>query len=300
MKKLFSILLILALMTGLAATAALAADAAEATVYVTISVAGEIVTAADGSKVANAAVTAADLDGSGVIDVNEVLVAAHDAFYPGGAEAGYASSMSDWGLAIDMLWGDTSAAFGYYVNDAMAWGLGDPVEDGGSVKAYVFSDKEFYSDTYSYFDKAFAEGSSVELTLFAGSFDENWNVVFAPAVGAVITVNGERTDVVTDENGKAAVTFDKAGSYLVSAVSDSAIYVPAVCCVTVPQDKAGTTGATTGAQRTYTVAAGDYLWKIAQKFYGTGFKWDVIYKANADTIKNPSLIYAGQVLVIPE
>ncbi len=309
MKKLFSILLILALMAALMASAALAAPA-EATVCVTICVDGEVVTGADGAKVANVPVKVLDRDINGIFTVDEVLTAAHDACYPGGAAAGYASSMGDWGLSVDMLWGDTSYAFGYYVNDTMAMGLSDPVEDGGSVKAYVFADKEFYSDVYSYFDKAFAEGSSVELTLFAGSFDENWNVVFAPAAGASITVDGADTGIVTDAEGKAVVTFDKPGSYLVSAVSDETIYVPAVCCVTVPEapvDKAGTLGATTGlispapaAQRTYTVAPGDCLWKIAQQFFGTGRQWNAIYQANSDIIRNPNLIYAGQVLVIPE
>ncbi len=306
MKKLFGILLVLVLLTGLLATAALAAPA-EGTVYVTIALGGEIVTGADGAKVANVPVKVLDLDFDGVFTVDEALRAAHDACYPGGAAAGYASSETDWGLAIDMLWGDTSYAFGYYVNDAMAWSLSDPVEDGGSVKAYVFADSEYYSDVYSYFDKAAAEGSSVTLTLYAGSFDENWNVVFAPAAGAAITVDGVRTGVVTDAEGKATVTIDQPGTHLVSAVSDEVIYVPAVCNVTVPQSSKGTLGATTGlispapgAGRSYTVAPGDCLWKIAQKYFGTGSKWDVIYQANASIIKNPSLIYVGQVLVIPD
>ena len=51
--------------------------------------------------------------------------------------------------------------------------------------------------------------------------------------------------------------------------------------------------------QTYTVQAGDTLWSIAKKFYGTGFKWGVIYDANYDTIKNPRMIYVGQVLLIP-
>ena len=306
MKKLFGILLVLALLTGLLATAALAAPA-EGTVYVTIALGGEIVTGADGAKVANVPVKVLDLDFDGVFTVDEALRAAHDACYPGGAAAGYASSETDWGLAIDMLWGDTSYAFGYYVNDAMAWGLSDPVEDGGSVKAYVYADSEYYSDVYSYFDKAAAEGSNVTLTLYAGSFDENWNVVFAPAAGAAITVDGVRTGVVTDAEGKATVTIDQPGTHLVSAVSDEVIYVPAVCNVTVPQSSKGTLGATTGlispapgAGRSYTVAPGDCLWKIAQKYFGTGSKWDAIYQANASIIKNPSLIYVGQVLVIPD
>ena len=297
MKKIFSILLVLCLLSGLCAMTALA-DGADITVNVTISVAGEIVTAADGGKVANRAVTVSDLDGSGTIDVNETLICAHNALYAGGAEAGYGASQSDWGLAIDMLWGDTSYAFGYYVDNAMAMSLADPVHDGGSVHAYVFADKEFYSDVYAYFDKAEAkaENGQVTLTLMAGSFDENWNVVFAPCAGASITVDGAATGLVTDAEGKVTLSFAEAGSHLVSAVSDSVSLVPPVCCVTAD----GAAAPAPSAQRTYTVAPGDYLWKIAQKFYGTGFKWDAIYRANSGIIRNPSLIYAGQVLVIPD
>ena len=53
------------------------------------------------------------------------------------------------------------------------------------------------------------------------------------------------------------------------------------------------------AVATYTVKKGDCLWNIAKKFYGNGSKYTKIYEANKDKIKNPQLIYAGQVLVIP-
>lgn len=49
---------------------------------------------------------------------------------------------------------------------------------------------------------------------------------------------------------------------------------------------------------TYTVVAGDTLWGIAKKCFGTGFKWEDIYEANKDTIKNPNLIFVGQKLDI--
>lgn len=49
----------------------------------------------------------------------------------------------------------------------------------------------------------------------------------------------------------------------------------------------------------YEVVKGDCLWNISQKFYGTGTKWDVIYEANKDDIKNPEDISIGQVFVIP-
>ena len=54
------------------------------------------------------------------------------------------------------------------------------------------------------------------------------------------------------------------------------------------------------APRTYTVAAGDSLSKIAKKLYGDANQWNRIFEANRDTIKNPDLIHPGQVLKIPD
>jgi len=52
----------------------------------------------------------------------------------------------------------------------------------------------------------------------------------------------------------------------------------------------------------YTVVRGDCLWNIAKKneFYGNGFAWPNIYKANRDKIKDPDLIYPKQVFKIPK
>lgn len=46
---------------------------------------------------------------------------------------------------------------------------------------------------------------------------------------------------------------------------------------------------------TYTVKAGDYLILIAKKELGDGNKWRQIYELNKDQIKDPNLIYPGQV-----
>jgi nucleoid-associated protein YgaU len=53
------------------------------------------------------------------------------------------------------------------------------------------------------------------------------------------------------------------------------------------------------AVRAYTVVAGDSLSKIAKREYGDASKWPRIYEANRAAIKNPDLIYPGQVLTLP-
>jgi NitT/TauT family transport system substrate-binding protein len=49
----------------------------------------------------------------------------------------------------------------------------------------------------------------------------------------------------------------------------------------------------------YTVKAGDTLSKIADHFYSVPGKWEKIYEANRDSLKNPNYIYVGMKLVIP-
>lgn len=49
----------------------------------------------------------------------------------------------------------------------------------------------------------------------------------------------------------------------------------------------------------YTVVKGDCLWRIAEKYLGSGFRYVEIYELNKDIIKNPNLIYISQVLKIP-
>jgi LysM repeat protein len=53
--------------------------------------------------------------------------------------------------------------------------------------------------------------------------------------------------------------------------------------------------------RTYVVVKGDFLSKIAKKFYGDAGQWQKIYQANKAVIgPNPDRIFPGQKLVIPD
>ena len=50
----------------------------------------------------------------------------------------------------------------------------------------------------------------------------------------------------------------------------------------------------------YVVEAGDTLWGIARKVYGSGNEWHRIQQANPIVLKNPDVIHAGLVLRIPK
>ena len=49
----------------------------------------------------------------------------------------------------------------------------------------------------------------------------------------------------------------------------------------------------------YTVKSGDTLWKISERFYGSGYHWQKIFDVNRDKIKAPALIYPFQEITIP-
>ena len=51
---------------------------------------------------------------------------------------------------------------------------------------------------------------------------------------------------------------------------------------------------------TAAVARGDSLWRISRSTYGDGRRYPSIFEANRTRIRNPNLIYPGQILVVPK
>ena len=174
-----------------------------------------------------------DTDGDAVLTINDALACAHAA-HPDGAEA-YSAVPTEWGLSLMKLWGvENGGSYGYYLNDASAFSLLDPVKDGDHVKAYVFTDLNAFSDTYCYFDAAYVEtsvGDTVELTLTAAAFDENFAPITVPVAGATLVIDGEATEIVTDAQGKAKLTILEDGSYLISASHPEMNLVDPVCLI---------------------------------------------------------------------
>ena len=48
-----------------------------------------------------------------------------------------------------------------------------------------------------------------------------------------------------------------------------------------------------------TVQPGNSLWRIARKYYGRGIQYIDIFERNSHLIKDPDLIYPGQIFSLP-
>lgn len=224
MKKFLSLLLVFLF----AAASALAVEPANVLVTITDDT-GAMVLACR-----SVAVTDADEDGA--LTINDALLCAHTANNENGAEA-YQSENTEYGLSLTRLWGvESGGSYGYYVNDASAWSLLDPVKEGDHVKAFVYTDLTAWSDTYTFFNAPMLTvkaGEAAELVLSAAGFDESYAPITLAVEGAAITVNGEATELVTNAEGKVSLTLNGAGVYTISATSAAMTMVAPVCIITV-------------------------------------------------------------------
>lgn len=225
MRKGLSLLLALLMLISYVPNIAFGAD--EIQVYISVAENGGFVKDKNGDFVANRKITVLNENPT----LNDVFTELHNSCYEGGAEAGYETTALSWGAMITKFFGKSSSAAGYRNNHAFAMGVEDSVEDGAYIIFFFYQDAINWTDSYVKFDKkdVTAEGGEkVELML---TDDNN-----EPVQGAVITIDGERTNKITDENGKAQLYFSNAGKYIVSAESDAVKLVPPVCTVEITSD----------------------------------------------------------------
>ena len=121
-------------------------------------------------------------------------------------------------------------------------------------------------------------------------FDENFVASPEALAGAAVKLADGTALGTTDKDGKITVSFNNAGTYLVTATAEDLVITAPVCYITVAGE---------AAYQNYTVKAGDTLWSIAKRYMGSGFRWGELFQLNADLVKNPRMIYVGQVLRVP-
>lgn len=225
MKKVLSMVMVLMLLLVTCSVNVCAAE--ETAVYVTIADAeGKLV-------LTQHAVAVTDIDNDGALTIHDALFAAHEEKYEGGAAAGYATSVTQYGISMDKLWGTANGgSYGYYVSNTSAMSLLDPIQNGDYINAYVITDLTNWSDAYCYFDVYTVTanaGEEITLTLLMAGYDANWNPITVPVADASITFNGEATAYKTDAEGKVTLKVEKAGKCVISATSETQVLVPPVC-----------------------------------------------------------------------
>ena len=72
---------------------------------------------------------------------------------------------------------------------------------------------------------------------------------------------------------------------------------PAVVTVVVPEPPPAQGGAPQPTR--IVIQPGNNLWVLSRELYGYGKMYTVIYEANKDQIRNPRLIFPGQILTAP-
>ena len=186
--------------------------------YITISKYGEIVKDKNGELVAEAEVT---LTGKESYTLDDAFKEAHELYYEGGADEGYATADSEYGLSVTKVWGDTSGKFGYQMNlgTVAVWGPTQAVSDGDYIDLCIYENGWPDTESYAKFDayRKNIDGDIAELTLYESYYGENWETLFKPCQNAEILMNGKKTDILTDENGKCKIYFDEDGEYIISA-----------------------------------------------------------------------------------
>ncbi len=151
------------------------------------------------------------------------------------------------------------------------------------------------------------DDEGVTFALLAVDYDEAGAVIFSgrsePSAGVRVLTNGRKiAEGYADAAGRWSIT---AGATLEPGVYDLQVdqldaegRVTAV--VVLPFERASLEDLADIGPRTVIVQPGNSLWRIARRLYGSGWQYSVIYAANQDQIRDPDLIYPGQVFRTPE
>ena len=191
-----------------------------ATVYFTVSDQGVLAKTSSGKAAVELPVTVNDADEDGILTFHDALVALHEAYCPGGY--GYTRQL---GVTVTKLWGVETNATSFFKNGEELTKMVDyktsTVEDNDQLYAVVMTDKTDRADCFTWFTetKATVEvGKSLKLQLMGKSNDYTKAGAASIPVGTwekgVFTQIG---NTCTDNNGNVTLSFDKVGTYLVTA-----------------------------------------------------------------------------------
>jgi nucleoid-associated protein YgaU len=151
------------------------------------------------------------------------------------------------------------------------------------------------------------EDEGMEFALLAIDYDDAGGVIFSgrarPDAGVRVIANGSEVGTTrADGIGRWTLTATSTlppGRYdLQIDQLDEEGRVTAV--LALPFERATPEELAEIGPRSVIVQPGNSLWRIARRLYGSGWQYTVIYAANREQIRDPDLIYPGQIFDAPE
>ncbi|MEE2567602.1 LysM peptidoglycan-binding domain-containing protein [Hyphobacterium marinum] len=143
------------------------------------------------------------------------------------------------------------------------------------------------------------------LALETVDYDEAGGVIFSgradPDMRVRVIANGSTIGETTvGSDGRWTV---RAGDTLAPGLYDLQIDMlgpdgRVLAVIALPFERAAP-GAVNLGPDSVVVQPGNSLWRIARRLYGSGVQYTVIYQANRDQIRDPDMIYPGQVFTTP-
>lgn len=163
-----------------------------------------------------------------------------------------------------------------------------------------------FNSQYELWEQMLSEGKSTEEIARAVSAKRNQNRLDSYVNDPVGLEKVKKSNLETygNENGPTPESlFEKYGSWekvIIKSFSSNSGMDACLGLYDVQYEHNKLTNAIVENQTiTYTVCPGDYLIKIAQKYYGNDRSWTRIYNANKDKIGAEYTIWSGQELLIP-
>lgn len=142
------------------------------------------------------------------------------------------------------------------------------------------------------------------LSLDSIDYDDSESVIFAGRADPQ-----KRIEVLANRQRVGGATSDATGRWTLTALMAPGIYTLIVIqyddegrpeyVIELPFERA-TSDQIALRDGQVVVQPGNSLWRIARRAYGSGAQYTVIYEANVDQIRDPDLIYPGQVLEVPD
>ncbi|MDF2143074.1 LysM peptidoglycan-binding domain-containing protein [Paenirhodobacter sp. CAU 1674] len=145
----------------------------------------------------------------------------------------------------------------------------------------------------AYLNEAFvAEGT--------GTADGSWRMVLADVAPGRYSLRVDALDAAGKVLARAETPFERVAPALLAQAAPAVPAAEGEVAVSAAPAPVAAPPAAPPAVRLLTVQPGNTLWAIARETYGDGFLYVRVFSANQDQIRDPDLIYPGQVFTLPE